>query len=528
MPLNREDVFKKIRADTWDLIVIGGGITGAGILREAVRRKVKTLLVEQRDFAWGTSSRSGQLVHGGLRYLKQGDVKLTYQSVREREMLLKELPGLVNPFGMMMAVYKGNRGQRLIAQAGLLVYDIMSRHFRKHTYSAKQMAARFPGIRRQGLEGGLLFYESVTDDARLVLRVLQQAQEEGGLAVNYCKATGLRQANHRVRGVTLEDGVTGEKIDVSAKQVINATGAWVDNLRGEVRKKSTRHLRPLRGSHLVFSAERLPVSQSIVITHPTSGRPGFIFPWEGRVITGNTDIDHTGRLDVEASATADEVEYLLGNVRHHFPDRKITRRDIIASFSGVRPVVGSGKKDPSKESRDHVVWHEDGLLSVTGGKLTTFRLIALDALRAAQPMLGALPDLDKKQRIFSPLEPWPPDAGKLDAKTRGRLQGRYGNRAELLMAAAEPGELETIPGTRTLWAELRWAAQQEAVVHLEDLMLRRTRIALLLENGGRAVLPRIRTICQPLLGWSDDRWRREQQSYMETWQRFYGVPNRPG
>ena len=523
MQQTREEIFRKIKTESWDLVIIGGGITGAGILREAARRNLKALLVEQRDFAWGSSSRSGQLVHGGLRYLKQGDIKLTYQSVSERESLLKEIPGLVNPFGMMMAIYKGKRFERITVRAALLAYDIMSRKFRTHTYSVGEMTRRFPGVREQDLECGLLFYESLTDDARLVLRVLQQAGEEGGLAVNYCRVTGLLKNDGLVCGVAMEDQATGARLDVYAKQVINATGAWADILRGSIRKTNSKRMRPLRGSHLVFSAERLPVSQSIVITHPTSKRPGFVFPWEGRVITGDTDIDHTADLNIEASTTPDETDYMLENIRHHFPRLGITRKDIIASFSGVRPVVGSGKKDPSSESRDHVVWQEDGLLTVTGGKLTTFRLIALDALKAAQPLLGKLPDLDKRQPVFTPLKDITPAAQDLEAETVVRLHGRYGGRAKGLIDGAGAAELETIPGTRTLWAELRYAAQNEAVVHLEDLMLRRTRIALLLENGGTAILPKIRTICQPLLGWDDEKWRREEQDYLETWQRSYGV-----
>lgn len=522
MQQTREEIFRRIKAESWDLIIVGGGITGAGIMREAVRRNLKTLLVEQRDFAWGSSSRSGQLVHGGLRYLKQGDVMLTYHSVSERESLLKELPGLVNPFGMMMAIYKGKWFDRFIVLAALLVYDVFSRKFRRHTYSVSELARLFPGVREHDLECGLLFYESLTDDARLVYRVLQQGSDEGGTAVNYCQVTGLLKKNDIVCGVALEDKTTGARLDVYARQVINATGAWADILRDQVRRTNSKRMRPLRGSHLVFSADRLPVSQSIVMTHPTSRRPGFVFPWEGRVMTGDTDIDHTDDLNIEAACTPDETDYLLENLRYHFPQLDITRKDIIAAFSGVRPVVGSGKKDPSSESRDHVVWLEDGLLTVTGGKLTTFRLIALDALKASQLRLGKLPDLDKKQRIFPPTKSLAPVKG-LTSEIIFRLQGRYGGRASDLIAEAKTGELEKIPGTETLWAELRFAAKYEAVVHLEDLMLRRTRIALLLENGGKAILPQIRTICQPLLGWDDEKWCREEQDYLETWQKFYSI-----
>ncbi len=517
----REEVFTRIKEEKWDLVIVGGGITGAGILREAVRRNLKTLLVEQRDFAWGTSSRSGQLVHGGLRYLEQGNFKLTYESVKERGKLLRELPGLVDTFGLMMTFYKGSRFKRLIVRAALLVYDIMNGSFRKHKFSIKEVIRLVPNIDKKNLAGGLLFYESVTDDSRLVLRVLQQAREEGGIAINYCKVNSLLKEKDRVCGVTMEDMTTGDKLDIQAKQVINATGAWVDNLRKNVKKANQKHVRPLRGSHLVFSADRLPISDSIVMTHPTSKRPGFALPWEGRVITGNTDIDHTGDLSVEASITSDEVDYLLENVQHHFPDLGIDRGDIIATFSGVRPVVDSGKTDPSAESRDHVVWQEDGLLTVTGGKLTTFRLIALDALKATQVVLGVLPDLDKEQMFFEPFEEMTSIVGKLEEKTLTRLKGRYGSCAIDLISAANEGELKKIPGTLTLWAELRWAAKNEAVVHLEDLMLRRTRIGLLLDQGGKEFLPRIREICQPTLEWNDNKWCQEEQQYLETWQRCH-------
>ncbi|RLB84848.1 MAG: FAD-dependent oxidoreductase, partial [Deltaproteobacteria bacterium] len=500
------------------------GITGAGIMREAVRCGLKTLLVEQRDFSWGTSSRSGQLVHGGLRYLKEGNVKLTYQSVKERERLLYELPGLVKSFGLMMTIYKESLIQKLIVRAGLFVYDIMSRHLKRHKYSAKEVIAQTPDIQTSNLTCGFLFNESISDDSRLVFRVLQQATEDGGTALNYCKVSGLLKEKGRVSGVTLKDQIGKTKLDVHARQVINATGVWVDSLRKEVRKANRKHIRPLKGSHLIFSADQLPVKNSIVMTHPVSKRPGFAIPWEGRILVGNTDIDFSGDLDIETAISSEEVDYLLENIHHHFPGLGIEKKDIIATFSGVRPVVDSGKSDPSAESRDHVVWHEDNLLTVTGGKLTTFRLIALDVLKASRRSLGALPDLGKRQRFFSPLKQVTSAADRLDKKKLERIQGRYGNQAMELIDAAKEGELEEIPGTFTLWAELRWAAKKEAVVHLEDLMLRRTRIALLLPIGGRQFLPRIRNICQQELGWNGEKWQQEEKDYLEKWQRFYSVP----
>ena len=510
----------------WDVIVIGGGITGAGILREAARRKLKVLLLEQQDFAWGTSSRSSQLVHGGLKYLTQGHIKLTYVSVGERQTLMKELPGLVSYLGMMMATYKEMGLYRFIVQIGLIMYDLMSRTLRRHAYSSREVRQFLPGIRDQNLTGGLLFNESTTDDARLTFRVLDQGRDDGGIALNYCQVNDLVITQGRVSGVVVDDVITGQTRTLRARQVINATGAWADRLRGKVTSDKSRHMRPLRGSHLVFSAERIPLQQSVVLTHPVSKKPGFANLWEGRVIVGSTDIDHTENLDSEVAITQEEVDYMLQSINHYFPALHLTEADVIASWSGVRPVIDSGNADPSKESRDHAVWNEDGLLTITGGKLTTFRIIALDALNAAQATLGPLPALTRDQAIFSPVARTPQLPAGMSKETLARLVGRYGNKTQALIDASQAGELETIPGTRGTWAELRWAAMNEDVHFLQDLMLRRTRLAVLLPEGGAALLPRIRAICQPVLGWDDARWQQEEAAYLELVRRCYSLPSR--
>ncbi len=520
----RAEIHSRLEKEEWDLLIIGGGITGAGILREAVNRGLKAILVEQRDFAWGTSSRSGQLVHGGLRYLEQGNFRLTFESVRERGKLLRELPGLVDECGMMMTFYGKNRLKWLIVRAALLVYDIMNGSLRKHGFPAADVSRLAPGIKNKDLTGGLQFHESVTDDARLVLRVLQEARDEGGSAVNYCRVVSLILDNERVCGATLKDGINGREMNLQAKQVINSTGAWADYLRQGIHRQNRNRIRPLQGSHLVFSADRLPVKQNIVITHPTSKRPGFVMPWEGRVITGNTDIDHQLDPEREVSISAEEIDYLLENIRHHFPDLDICEKDIIGTFSGARPVVDSGKKEPSAESRDHVVWQENGLITVTGGKLTTFRLIARDALKAASSALGRFKEASGQNPYFTTMPDIASIKGAVDEDVLYRLSGRFGSRAKELINAAQKGELERIPGTMTVWAELRWAAEHELVEHLEDLMLRRTRLGLLLENGGKTYLPKIRKICQPLLGWTDDRWDQEEKDYLAKRNRCHGVP----
>ena len=264
----------------WDVVVIGGGITGAGILLEAARRGLKVLLVEQRDFAWGTSSRSSKLVHGGLRYLKQGQLRLTRDSVRERQRLMQQALGLVDPQSFAFADYRGRKPGRWLFQLGLAIYDRMAGQSARHHYPADEFLMLAPHIDRADLKGGMCYLDAKTDDARLVLRVLQESRSLGGVAINYLRVQQLLRVDDRtdgdVNGVRVVDAVSGETHAVRATVVINATGAWADGLRQQ--QGATAKLRPLRGSHLVLPAWRLPVAQAVSLMHPQDGRPVFVFP----------------------------------------------------------------------------------------------------------------------------------------------------------------------------------------------------------------------------------------------------------
>jgi glycerol-3-phosphate dehydrogenase len=504
----------------WDVVIVGGGITGAGILLEAARRGLKALLVEQRDFAWGTSSRSSKLVHGGLRYLKEGKFGMTRESVRERQHLLREAAGLVEPQGFAFGDYVGRKPGRRLFLVGLAVYDFMAGQRARHYYNAEEFGMLAPNVARAGLSGGMCYSDAKTDDARLVLRVLQEAQRHGGVAVNYMAVQSLLRSDGQVRGAQLKDGVNGAGHEVRAKLVISATGAWADGLRGQ--GGAAPKLRPLRGSHLVLPAWRLPLAQAISLMHPLDGRPVFAFPWEGVTLVGTTDVDHGADMKLEAAITRAELEYLMLALRQQFPQLDLKESDVVATYAGVRPVIDSGQADPSKEGREHALWLEDGLLTVTGGKLTTFRVIALDALKRAAPLLPGWRDTLQAVPIFQAA---PALTGRrLSVEQKGRLLGRYGAHAQALLDAAGPGELDTIPGTETLWAQLRWAARAEAVQRLEDLLLRRTRIGLQLRGGGLDILARVRAICQPELGWDDARWDAEQAAYLALWHSHYSLP----
>jgi len=513
----RDEIWSQLD-QSWDLIIIGGGITGAGILREASRLGLKVLLVEQRDFAWGTSSRSSKLVHGGFRYLKEGRILLTRASILERDRLLAEGPGLIDPLGFLLTVYEGDRPGRWTFEAGLSIYDLLALHWGHRYYSAEDFQMLAPHIAQKGLEGGFRYGDAQTDDARLVLRVIREAVMDKGAALNYAKVERLLWEDNRVVGVCLRDTASSplpsasqedaRTADVYAEAVINATGAWADRLRSQVGEPS--RIRPLRGSHLVFPSWRLPVAQAVSFLHPLDRRPVFIFPWEGITIVGTTDVDHHQPLDDEPKISPGEVAYLMAAAVSQFPTLDLGLDDVISTFAGVRPVIGTGKVDPSEESRDHVVWEESGMLTVTGGKLTTFRLIALDALETVRHRLGAMPPVIKDMPVLNPVDVELPDVSHLDVSIHRRLLGRFG--------------VELIPGTETLWAEIRWAARAEGVLHLDDILLRRVRLGLLLPRGGEAILSRIRGICQGELGWDAARWEAEKDTYLKLWEEYYSLP----
>jgi glycerol-3-phosphate dehydrogenase len=515
----REQIWSELDLP-WDLIVIGGGITGAGILRETRRAGLKALLIEGHDFASGTSSRSSKMVHGGLRYLRNAQVRLTVDSVHERERLLREGRGLIEPLSFLLAGYHGDRPPAWIFGMGLMVYDVLGRRWAHHHYDAAQLLELCPQITSRDLIGGYQYYDAQTDDARLVLRVIREAVRAGGVALNYARVEGLlRDRAGQVRGIQLRDQVTGATKEVTASVVINAAGAWSDQLRAHLAERPC--LRPLRGSHLIIPWQKLPLTQAVNFLHPIDNRPVFAFPWEGITLIGTTDVDHGTDVQTDPHLTEQEFDYLMMGALHAFRPAGLHLRDVQATFSGIRPVVDTGQVNPSKESRESVLWNEHGLLTIAGGKLTTFRLMALKALRAVRQRLPHQPRFSTTERMLDQIDT--SLIADLDPGVALRLFGRYGADTPDLLAAAQSDELQSIDNTPTLWAELRWAARDEGVIHLDDLLLRRVRLGLLLPQGGLASIGRIRSIAQPELDWSDEHWTQEVESYVQLWNRCYSV-----
>lgn len=510
---------------TWDLIVIGGGITGAGILREATRLGLRVILIEQKDFAWGTSSRSSKLVHGGLRYIKEGHFLMTKIAVAERDRLLAEAPGLVEPLGFLLPVYDEQSPGKKILKVGLTIYDIMARERQHRFLKADEFIEKLPGINPEGLKGGFYYLDAQVDDSRLVLRLINEAIASGSFAMNYTAVKSIIRTNEgSMAGVGIEDVETGESLNLFSNAVVNATGCWAEILHPS--PEPQRHLRPLRGSHLVFPSAVLPLKEGFSFIHPRDSRAVFAVPWEGAVLVGTTDLDHTENLAVVPNVTEDEVAYLMEGIQAIFPSLGITLNDCISAFAGIRPVLSEGKLKPSEESREHVVWVDRGLITVTGGKLTTFRRLACDALKAAKQYLPAEMEVNRKDPAFAGVPQIPPDDFGLPLRIWRRLYGRYGKAAEAIVHNAAPEDLTIIPGTHTLWAELPHAAKNEKIRHLGDLLLRRVRIGLLTPEGGKEYLKRIQIICTDILPWDRQRWKEEINMYIELWNHAYNLPVR--
>ncbi|TJY62183.1 glycerol-3-phosphate dehydrogenase/oxidase [Sinimarinibacterium sp. CAU 1509] len=499
--------------DHYDLVIIGGGITGAGILREASGRGTSVLLVEARDFASGTSSWSSKLVHGGLRYLKNGQWRLTLESVRERQRLMREAPGLIDPQPFLMPIYAGAKPGRWLMQMGLLIYDLMGGVRRSSWLDQNAALKRVPALAPDRLLGAVAYEDARTDDARLVLRLIFEGRAAGADVLNYTRAQ-LRSEGGRVSGVQLIDSLSGQQREIGAGVVINATGAWASDIPGA--PAGAPKLRPLRGSHLVFPSARWPLTEAVGWLHPRDQRPVFAYPWEGAVLYGTTDLDHLGTPD-QAVINPAEVDYLIEALDRQFPALRLRASDALASYSGVRPIVDGGKADPSAESRESAMWQQPGLVGITGGKLTTFRVTARQVLREAAKQLPQL-DPGPERPVFQQ-----PD-NPVDTHHGRRLQGRFGALAARLQAETPADELQPIGSTPYTWAELRWSARHEAVVCLSDLMMRRTRLGLVCADGGSSYLPRILQICAEELGWDEARCAAESDAYRQYWRRQHAPP----
>jgi glycerol-3-phosphate dehydrogenase len=352
---------------------------------------------------------------------------------------------------------------------------------------------------------------------------LQDSIDDGGYALNYTKVEDLLLTDGKVSGVSIEDKDNSGSINLNAPVIINATGAWADRLRNVV--NSEKRIRPLRGSHVIIPKSLYPVTDVMTFLHVDDKRGVFVYPWEGTTVIGTTDLDHNEDLDLEATISDQEVDYLIKAFNSQFPRNELKRSDVLSTWAGVRPVIGAEKsKDPSKERRDHAVWSDNGLITVSGGKLTTFRLIALDALAAAKNNLPAEKEIFD-DRVFSTPKISAQSLSPENNSWGQRLLGRYGEKAIELANSSSLDEQQNLGETEFSLAECRWAIKHEAVEHLDDLLLRRTRLGMCLNNGGTALYPALKEIFSSERDWDDERWLTEVNRYETIWKNHYSLPN---
>lgn len=376
--LQREQFLKEIEDKSYDVIIIGGGITGAGLALDAVTRGLKTLLVEMQDFASGTSSRSTKLVHGGLRYLKQFEVKMVAEVGKERAIVYENAPHVTNPEWMLLPIYKNGTFGKFSTSVGLKVYDFLAgvkKGERRKMLGVQETLLKEPLLKTKDLQGSGYYVEYRTDDARLTIEVAKKAFEKGAELVNYAKAESFIYENGTLAGAVIKDQLTGKEYSAKARKVINAAGPWVDSLREKDQSKNGKRLQLTKGVHIVLDQTVFPLKQAVYFDTP-DGRMVFAIPRDGKTYVGTTDTVYTETLENPQISREDEA-YIIDCIHFMFPDVKVAIDDIESSWAGIRPLIYEEGKGPSEISRKDEIWISDsGLITIAGGKLTGYRKMA--------------------------------------------------------------------------------------------------------------------------------------------------------
>lgn len=526
----------------FDVLVIGGGITGAGVARDAALRGLRTALVEQRDFASGTSSRSSRLVHGGVRYLERGRIGLVFESSSERGTLRRIAPHLVRPLAFVWPVYRGARVPRWKLAAALTLYDVLAlfRNVARHErLGIRGVLAREPKLRREDLVGGARYWDATTDDARLTLATARSALDAGAIVVNHARVDGLVREGHRVRGARVLDVLGGERVHVTARVTVNATGPWSDTVERLADTSAHSSVRGSKGVHVCVARERIGNGSALTLLAPQDGRVMFVLPAGDFAIIGTTDTFENVDPDEVRASTAD-VEYLLDAVNHFFPAATLTREDVVAAWAGLRPLARAeaGGDDPGDASREHAISEQVvGLVSITGGKLTTYRAMAREVVDAVERSLGRIPSRARTARQILPggaiadveAEVSAAMAVTMDSALARRLVHAHGTawRDVWALTTSDPGLAERIDRSRPyLLAELRHAVTHELALTIGDLLVRRTPIAFETRDHGRASARRVAPIVARWLGWSDDAVRAAIIAYDAEVDRIFRIEER--
>ncbi|MEX2535204.1 MAG: FAD-dependent oxidoreductase [Trueperaceae bacterium] len=508
--MNRAVAVARLKRERFDILVVGGGATGTGIALDAATRGLRVALVERSDFSAGTSSRSTKLIHGGVRYLERavkefdrGQLGLVRDALKERAVLLRIAPHLTRPLPLLTPLY----GLFEIPYyfAGLKMYDLLAGKANlapSRFLGRREATERFPMLKSSGLKGGVLYYDGQFDDARMNISLALTATQEGAVVANHLAVSDLVKEGGRVRGVTLQDRLSGESWETAATVVINATGPFADELRLLDDPNAARLLNTSSGIHVVLDKRFSPPETGLLIPQTEDGRVLFLLPWLGHTLIGTTD--NPAPLSATPQASEDEVNYILRHVRKYF-DLPVVEEDVLASWSGLRPLVSdAGKAGTAGLVRDHLIAvSASRLLTITGGKWTTYRKMALDAVDRAV-VVGELRSSGPSLTETMPLRGgagYRPDAavelerGGLDAEVARHLNRSYGDQAAEVARIADKGYGERlVPGYPHIEAEVLYGAAFEMACTPEDILHRRTRLAFLNEKAAKEALPRVREL----------------------------------
>jgi glycerol-3-phosphate dehydrogenase len=513
-----------------DLLVIGGGITGAGVLRDAAMRGLRAALVDRGDFGAETSSRSSRLIHGGLRYLEHRQWRLVFEGLRERAVLLRIAPHLVRVIPFVAPVYRGDRVPRWKLAVGLAVYGLLSAGGnvpRPRMFGKARLLALEPNLRARGLRGGGRYYDAQCDDARLVIATIRSALDHGAAAINYAEVTSLLRQDDRITGAEVVDLLSGARTTLRASVVVNATGPWADEVRRMECADSAPAFRLTRGAHLMVRRPRLGHTHAVTFTSPVDGRVMFVVPWEDYSYIGTTDTDHDGPAGT-VTATEEDVAYLLRSVNAVFPHARLGPEDIVATWAGLRALVDTDRRHPaSTVSREHLILESPGgMITVAGGKLTTYRRIAADVV---DRVIAHRPDRDRLSAAPTDRVPLPGgepvawdsfvqaglDSG-LGSRTVERIVRRYGSEALAVFNLAQQDRTlrqPIHPEHLAVAAEVVHLTRRELAVRLVDMLDRRLRLTTETDDRGRAAAPLVAQLMARELGWSEEHRHHELVSF---------------
>jgi glycerol-3-phosphate dehydrogenase len=506
--MKRDDMLKQARerAQPWDMIIVGGGATGAGVAVDAATRGYSVLLLEQHDFGKGTSSRSTKLVHGGVRYLEQGNVSLVMEALKERGLLRQNAPHLVSELACIVPSYAWWEGP--FYGIGLKLYELLAGKYgfgKSHTISKEETLLQLPNVNPDGLTGGVVYYDGQFDDTRLLINLITTAAEQGATLLNYAKVTALNKGGDGiVDGVAWQNVETGEIFTAHAKVVVNATGTFTDSVRRLAEPDVSQIIAPSQGAHLVFDRSFLPGNSAILVPHTKDGRVMFAIPWHGHTLVGTTDTPMK-ETSLEPVALHEEIEFMLETAGLYLA-KKPTRADILSVFAGIRPLAKSGEGgNTAAISRDHTIYiDKSGLLSITGGKWTTYRNMAQGCVDQA----ATLADLPDKPCLTQNLNI---HGYHSNAATFGSLSFYGSDATAIRQLIIEDPKLDQKLDSELPYveAEVVWAARTEMARTVEDILARRTRALFLNAKAAIRMAPRVAGILAKELG-KDAAWQTDQ------------------